>query len=86
MFEVPAERSTSLRHIKHDGADKLSLTFVDRRTGQPIAEYDYQPVPLETYHALLAAARPGAHFRKLLKEGGIRGQVAKRPFRGKAMA
>jgi len=86
MFEVPAERSTSLRHIKHDGADKLSLTFVDRRTGQPTAEYDYQPVPMETYYALLDAERPGDHFRKLLKEGGIPAHVVKRPFRGKAMA
>jgi|GEM_PF-2184765 len=78
-YTVPRDKSTSLYRVEHDGQNTLTLTFINRKTGGPGFVYDYH-VPVDLFHVLKNAERPGATFRGLLKNGTIPQHHAKRPF------
>jgi hypothetical protein len=62
MTNPVAVRSSSLAHVAYDSRrDILQVTFRDGTV------YQYDSVPLGTYHALLQAESKGAYFNRYIR-------------------
>ena len=76
--DFPLERSTSLRFIAHEEGI-TTLGFRSQKTGLPTSDYDYEDPDGAHFEALMAAERPGTHFRRALRAGEFPTHFAKRP-------